>query len=162
MKLLGALVFFVSTVAAWAEASYTDAEAKDHVGETAEVHGKVFDVHVAQSGLTLINFGAKYPAQTFTAVIFKEHAADFPEVEKYNGATLSVTGPLKMHREKVEMVIESAAQLKVLVAASPEAMKAAEASSTPDANAGKPADSVVGPDGKTRHILPFARDLVAP
>lgn len=158
MKLLSALAFLISRAVAQAGGSYTDAEAKDHAGETAEVHGKVFDVHVSSSGLTLINFGAKYPAQTFTAVIFKEHAGDFPEVEKYNGVTLSVTGPLKLHREKLEMVLDAPAQLKVLVAGVTEPPATAE--SSPAAAPGEAASTVTGPDGVSRRILPFTRRVV--
>ncbi len=151
MKIFSALAFLMSAISASA-ASYSDTEAANHEGENAEVHGKVFDVHVTQSGMVMINFGAKYPAQTFTAVIFPDHANQFPDPEKFLGATLSVSGEIKSHHNKPELVVDAPAQLKVLA----EAPAATPAPAPVAGAAGKSAETIVGPDGVTRRIVPFS------
>lgn len=152
VKFFGALAFLLSAISANAGSNYSDAEAANHEGEKAEVHGKVFDVHVTQSGMVMINFGAKYPAQTFTAVIFKDHADQFPEPEKFLGTTLSVSGEIKMHNKRPEMVVDAPAQLKVLA----EAPAATPPPAPVPGAAGKSAETIVGPDGVTRRIVPFS------
>ncbi|GEM_PF-3069310 len=150
------LLIFLCAISAFAEPVISDKEAAQHVDEKVEVRGKVFDVHVSDSGLVLINFGAKYPAQTFTAVVFADHAAQFPEPEKYIGATLAVRGTIRMHQNKTEMVLDAPDQLTVLLKA--------EAAPTPDSTtsaASEPAGIIVGPDGVTRRILPFTRNAGA-
>src|SRR4051812_22359111 len=101
MRILLALAFIFQTALALAQ-SYTDAEAAQHDGEIADVHGKVNDVHVFDSGMVLINFGSKYPSQTFTAVIFAKQASQFPDPKSYKGKTLSVHGTIRIHKNKPE------------------------------------------------------------
>ena len=52
------------------EKAIPDSSAKSHVGETVAVKGTVAKVSVSGSGTTYLNFGASFPNQTFTAVIF--------------------------------------------------------------------------------------------
>ena len=151
------LVLALVCTTAFSAEFYSDAEAAKHDGEKAEVRGKVMDVHVADSGMVLLNFGAKFPAQTFTAVIFKDKAAQFSEPEKLKGAQLAVVGTIRIHKDKAEMTLDSPAQLKVLTAAEPAPAGSAEAAAPPEQSTG----TVVGPDGVSRRILPFSRSLPA-
>ena len=57
------------------------AQAKDHVGETAVVTGKVAEVNIA-ARLIRLNLDKAFPAQTFTAVIFSDKTNLFPEIAK--------------------------------------------------------------------------------
>jgi hypothetical protein len=43
-----------------------DSEAIQYVGKNVEVRGLVFAVYTSKKGNTFLNFGAKYPNQTFT------------------------------------------------------------------------------------------------
>jgi hypothetical protein len=46
-----------------------DTEARQHVGQKATVEGTVAAVFTSNKGSTFINFGGKYPHQTFTGYI---------------------------------------------------------------------------------------------
>ncbi|MEA3187516.1 MAG: hypothetical protein QOD99_1346 [Chthoniobacter sp.] len=158
MKYFLALSCLAFATTVFGQASYSDAEASQHIGETAEVHGKVVDVHVVQgSGMVMLNFGKKFPGQTLTAVIFAGKATLFPEPEKYKGATLSVTGEIRLHKEKPEITLETADQLKVLTAASPKASpQPASSPSVSGSASASPGASVTGPDGVSRKVQPFS------
>lgn len=158
MKQLLLIVILTFATIACAENSYSDAEALKHAGETAEVHGKVADLHTTDAGMALLNFGAKFPAQTFTAVIFAEKAAQFPELAKCKGATVSVHGEIRLHKEHAEMTLTEPGQLKILT---PSEVPVVSDSPGARAAAGSPVGIVVGPDGVPRRIVPFSRGISA-
>jgi hypothetical protein len=66
------IVFFLSLaldVGAQGLAVVKDSEAAQYVGKNVEVRGLVVAVFVSKRGNTLLNFGGKYPNQTFTGYI---------------------------------------------------------------------------------------------
>ena len=88
----------------------TPQEAKNHIGETAIVKGKVFDVHVTQKGDVFLNFGGKYPNSVFTAGCF-QGAIPAEELKALNGKLISVKGEIKEYNGQVEIVLESVEQI---------------------------------------------------
>jgi hypothetical protein len=84
-----------------------------HVGQTVTVSGSVSQVHTsARSGVTFINMGGRYPDDAFTGVIFPEDASKFPAVGALSGKTVEITGPVRLHKGKPEIVLKDAVQLK--------------------------------------------------
>ncbi len=89
----------------------TDAAA--HVGQTITVAGTVSEVHTsARSGAIFINMGGSYPNDAFTGVIFSEDASKFPSVQALSGKTVEITGAVRLHKGKPEIILKDAAQLK--------------------------------------------------
>jgi len=88
-----------------------DSEAASHVGESVTVEGTVASVHVTRSGTTFLNFGAAYPKQTFTAVIFSSAASRFPNPRQWEGKRVRLTGKVRLYRDRPEIVLEAASQL---------------------------------------------------
>jgi len=88
-----------------------DSETTSHVGQTLTVEGTVASVHVTRSGTTFLNFGAAYPNQTFTAVIFRAAASRFPDPRQWEGRRVRVTGTVRLYRGKPEVVLEAPGQL---------------------------------------------------
>jgi hypothetical protein len=91
----------------------TPAKAKDHIGELATVEGRVFGVYTSRSNTTFLNFGAPFPHQTFTAVIFEAYAGRFPNPSTLDGATVAVTGTIKLYRGKPEITLTARSQLEI-------------------------------------------------
>ena len=89
------------------------AQAKDHVGDTAVVTGKVAEVNIA-ARLIRVNLDKAYPAQTFTAVIFSEKTNLFPEIAKIKGKSVEVSGKIAAYRDRPQIVLTSTNQLKVV------------------------------------------------
>jgi DNA/RNA endonuclease YhcR with UshA esterase domain len=88
-----------------------DSEAASHVGETVTVEGTVASVHVTRSRTTFLNFGAAYPKQTFTAVVFSSAASQFPNPQQWDGKRVRVTGKVRLYRDRPEIVLEASSQL---------------------------------------------------
>jgi len=95
--------------------------AKKHIGAQAVVKGKVAEVNVGER-IVRVNFEEPYPKTPFTAVIFPANTNKFPEIEKLKGKDIEVSGEITAYRERPQIVLRSANQLKVLSSnsASPE------------------------------------------
>lgn len=85
-------------------------DAKNHIGETATVKGKVDRVYVSQKGDVFIDMGGKRPNAAFTAVCFKQ-AIPTVQLQDLDGKIISVKGKIKEYQGKVEIVLEKADQI---------------------------------------------------
>ena len=89
------------------------ADAKAHVGQTVTVEGVVSEVHTAASGrATFIDIGGRYPNNTFTAVIFSRDVTKFSNVDALNGKTVDVTGPVRLHNGRPEIILNDQGRIK--------------------------------------------------
>src|SRR5260370_31556690 len=89
------------------------ADAAAHVGQTATVQGLVASVYVSQKGNAFLNFGAPYPNQIFSGVIFSSSAAQFGDLTRYRGKQVLVIGQIRLYKGKPEIILESPDQLRV-------------------------------------------------
>jgi DNA/RNA endonuclease YhcR with UshA esterase domain len=103
--------FAIITAPAFAQA-IAPADAKAQVGKTVTVEGTVDNVHTTASGNTYIDLGGRYPNNTFAAVIFSQDTSKFPNAAALKGKTVDITGPIKLYKDKPEIVLKSADQLK--------------------------------------------------
>jgi hypothetical protein len=92
------------------------AQAKEQVGKTTTVCGKVASAHYAASSRgkpTFINLDEPYPNQIFTIVIWGSDRPKFGEPEvRYQGKRICVTGQIKEYRGVPEIVAYDSAQIK--------------------------------------------------
>jgi hypothetical protein len=93
---------------------YTPDQAKDHVGEFATVEGRVVEVNESGAGNVFVNFGAPYPKNTFTAFVFASDVRWFFNLARLRGATVQVTGDIKLYQGKPEIVLKKPSQLRVV------------------------------------------------
>src|SRR2546427_685823 len=93
------IILLIST-GIYSQTAISSKEAKDHIGETTTVTGKVADVFTSQKGKTLINFDDKYPNQTFTVVIPEDSKIDISNIKA--GITLTVNGLIESYKDKPE------------------------------------------------------------
>jgi micrococcal nuclease len=92
------------------------AQAKDHIGETATVCGRVADTLYQETGshVTFLNFDKPYPSHTFTAFLPAENRSKFGTPEKdYKDKDICVTGKIENYRGKPEIVLTDPQQIKV-------------------------------------------------
>jgi DNA/RNA endonuclease YhcR with UshA esterase domain len=112
MKTLGlAFGLAIITAPAFAQA-IAPADAKAQVGKTVTVEGTVDNVHTTAAGNTYIDLGGHYPNNTFVAVIFSKDTSKFTNVTALKGKTIDVTGPIKLYKDKPQIVLKSADQIK--------------------------------------------------
>jgi DNA/RNA endonuclease YhcR with UshA esterase domain len=95
----------------------TAAEAKNHIGETATVCGKVASTKYAASSRgqpTFINLDKPHPNQVFTVLIWGSDRTKFGEPEAtYRGKSVCVTGKIKEFRGVPEVIAYEPSQIKV-------------------------------------------------
>jgi|SRR5580700_7863018 DNA/RNA endonuclease YhcR with UshA esterase domain len=105
MKTLGVL-FAADTI--------PSAQAKDHIGETATVCGRVTDARYLETGshVTFLNFDRPFPNHTFTGFIPGESRAKFGTPEKdYLGKDVCITGKIQDYRGKPEIILNDPQQV---------------------------------------------------
>ena len=116
-SLTAACFFFV--LLAFSTAAQTNkitaAEAKDHVGETQSVCGKVVSTHYAAKSKgepTFLNLDEPYPKEVLTILIWGSDRAKFGAPEtKYKDARVCVTGKITSYRGKPEIIATEPSQI---------------------------------------------------
>ncbi len=90
-----------------------DTEAEQHVGQRATVEGTVAAVFTSNKGNTFINFGGKYPHQTFTGYIpaGSALAGGGSSLGDLEGKRIKITGTIDLYKGKPEIKITSKDQL---------------------------------------------------
>jgi micrococcal nuclease len=113
---LATLAFCLSTLSSAAD-NIAPSAAKDHIGQTATVCGKVVGTRYldqSPSKITFLNFEKPFPDTPFTAVIQGENRAKFGEPETlYLNKNLCVTGKIEEYNQKPQMVLTNPNQVKV-------------------------------------------------
>jgi hypothetical protein len=97
-------------------ADIPSAQAKDHIGETATVCGKVADARYLETGshVTFLNFDTPFPNHTFTGFIPGDSRAKFGTPEKdYLGKEVCLTGKIQDYNGKPEIVLSDPQQIKL-------------------------------------------------
>ena len=112
MKTLVLAFGFVLIAAPAFAQAIAPADAKAQVGKTVTVEGMVDNVHTTAAGNTYIDMGGRYPNNTFAAVIFSADTSKFKNVTALKGKTVDITGAVKLYKDKPEIILKSADQLK--------------------------------------------------
>ena len=89
-----------------------DSEAAQYVGKTVEVRGLVVAVYTSENGNIFLNFGAKYPNQTFIGYIpaGSELAGDRWTLA-LQGKEIGIAGKVEMYHGKAQIKILSRSQI---------------------------------------------------
>jgi DNA/RNA endonuclease YhcR with UshA esterase domain len=87
-------------------------QAAERIGKRSSIQGVVTQVHVDEKA-TFVNMGGIYPNQTFTAVIFPRTGIDPSELEKLNGKSIIVSGVVREHKGKPQIVVDSMNQISL-------------------------------------------------
>ena len=76
-----------------------DSEAAQYVGKNVEVRGLVVAVYTSKKGNTFLNFGGKYPNQTFTGWIPPASPVNkSPILTGIEGKHVKITGRIEMYK----------------------------------------------------------------
>ena len=67
--------------------------------------------------LTYLNFGGKYPNNTFTVVIYPKDLPNFPfnPVEKYNDKKICVKGKISFFKDKPQIIAKNPDQIELII-----------------------------------------------
>ncbi len=89
--------------------------AGDNIGKEAIIEGLVAEAYRSDSETVFLNFGAKYPNNCFTAVIFKSSLVNFSEKPEndYSGKIVRIKGKITQYEGKPEIILKSATQIEI-------------------------------------------------
>lgn len=92
-------------------------EADKHFQETCVVTGKVAQVSIREK-LVYVNLDKKFPETPLACVIFARTTNQFGDLKALEGKSVEVTGRIDEFKEKLQIVLNSTNQLKVVESAS--------------------------------------------
>jgi len=111
--LLASVLGLALTVTPALAETITPSDTPKYVGKSVTVEGVVSEVHHAASGKVIfIDIGGRYPDNAFAGVIFSGDAPKFPDVDSLEGKTVDITGAIKSHQGRPEIVLNDPAQIK--------------------------------------------------
>ena len=104
---------FVSTFSALASAAdcIPFTQARDHIGETQCVTGKVLGFKHGSRGVTFFDFCEDFRVCPFTVVVFPGHLKDIGDVRELTGKVVEIHGPVKTYDGRAEIVLDQLRQL---------------------------------------------------
>jgi DNA/RNA endonuclease YhcR with UshA esterase domain len=106
------LVWVSAPVEAQTSTVIPDTEAAQHVGQKATVEGTVAVVFTSKNGNTFVNFGGRYPHQTFTGWIPKDsELAGGSTLAGLEGKKIKITGTIELYRGKPEIKVMTKDQI---------------------------------------------------
>jgi len=108
-----AIFLLLFTASQTLAAPISDRQAASHVGETAIVEGVVKNVFTTGGGTTFLDFGASYPDETFTGVIFDDYAGEVGDVSGLTGRKVDIFGKITLYRGKPQIILKSRTQIRV-------------------------------------------------
>jgi hypothetical protein len=86
-------------------------EARQHVGETKCVIGKVLRVKVGAKGVHYVDFCEDQLACPFTVVVFPHDLKDVGDVRRLAGHVIEIRGPVKLYDGRAEIILNRVGQV---------------------------------------------------
>lgn len=86
--------------------------ARDHIGETLCVKGRVLNVSVGRSGIHFLNFCEDYRSCPFTVVVFPRNLRDVGDVRSLENREVEIYGLVKSYNGQPEIVLRDVSQLR--------------------------------------------------
>jgi DNA/RNA endonuclease YhcR with UshA esterase domain len=88
------------------------ARAREHIGDTRCVIGKVLQVQQLPSGTTFLNFCDDYRVCPFTVVVFRGDLRQVGDVHQLKGKVIEIHGAIKEYDGRPEIVLRRLNQLR--------------------------------------------------
>jgi|WetSurMetagenome_2_1015567.scaffolds.fasta_scaffold116802_2 hypothetical protein len=88
-------------------------EAAVNISKNALVTGFVADVTIREK-VAYLNFDAKFPKNTFSAVIFKDKFEIFGDLAKFKNKTVEVSGVISEYKKKPQIILNVSSQIKII------------------------------------------------
>lgn len=86
-------------------------EARQHVGATKCVTGKVLRVKVGTKGVRFLDFCEDQMACPFVVVVFPSDLKDVGDVQRLEGRTIEIHGAVKLYDNRPEIILRRISQI---------------------------------------------------
>ena len=105
------LLLVVAACPSWASDCIPIREARQHVGETKCVTGKVIRIKVGTKGVHFLDFCEDQLSCPFTVVVFRSDLKDVGDVRRLAGRTIEVRGAVKIYDSRAEIILKRISQI---------------------------------------------------
>jgi hypothetical protein len=109
--ILAAIACFAALHAASAVDSQSAAGAEP--GSPVTFTDIIREIVVSPEGTIFVNFGGKYPKETFAAVVMKETHPRFPDIENWVGKKVLVSGTVSEFEGHKRVILRERGQIKL-------------------------------------------------
>ena len=103
--------FAISAVLSSAEC-LSIVNARNHIGETRCVAGKVIKIGQGDKGVHFLDFCEDHDTCPFTVVVFAGDLRYVGDVRQLAGKTVEIHGPVKLYDNRAEIILSDLRQLK--------------------------------------------------
>lgn len=86
-------------------------QARDHIGETQCISGRVLGLKHGSRGVTFFDFCEDFRVCPFTVVVFPGHLKDIGDVRELKDRVIEVHGEVKTYDGRAEIVLDQLRQL---------------------------------------------------
>jgi len=86
-------------------------DAKNHVGETRCITGKVFRVEQGDRGVHYLDFCEDHRVCPFTVVVFPRDLKSVGDIRQLQGRVIEIHGPVKEYDGRAEVILQEFRQL---------------------------------------------------
>lgn len=86
-------------------------QARNHLGETQCVTGKVLRVEAGSGGVHYLDFCEDYRLCPFSVVVFSHDMKNVGDVRRLAGKVIEIRGEIKEYDDRAEIILESSKQL---------------------------------------------------
>src|ERR1700675_563053 len=86
-------------------------DAKQHVGETKCITGKVLRVKAGAKGVHFVDFCEDQLSCPFTVVVFPSDLKDVGDIRRLTGHVIEIHGPVKLYDGRAEIILNRVNQL---------------------------------------------------
>src|SRR5579862_4628512 len=108
---LVSLVLLLSSSQAFASDCIAIQEARQHVGETKCVEGKILKVRVGNKGVHFLDYCEDQAACPFSVVVFPSGLKDVGDVRRLAGRTIEIHGAVKLYDGRAEIILNRISQI---------------------------------------------------
>lgn len=110
-RLVGIVLLLAAACFTYADCLPFD-KAKDHIGETLCVKGRVLKVSIGRTGIHFLNFCEDYRTCPFSVVIFPRDLRDVGDVRHLENRDVEVYGLVKSYNGQAEIILRDVTQLR--------------------------------------------------
>jgi hypothetical protein len=86
-------------------------QARNHIGQTQCVTGRVIRVQAGNGGVHYLDFCEDYRLCAFSVVVFAHDMKNVGDVRQLAGKSIEIRGEIKEYDDRAEIILESAKQL---------------------------------------------------
>src|SRR5579863_4292309 len=86
-------------------------EARQHVGETKCVEGKVLKIRIGNKGVHFLEYCDDQMACPFSVVVFPSGLKDVGDVRRLTGRTIEIHGAVKLYDGRPEIILKHISQI---------------------------------------------------